>query len=133
MSGNRPAIAGLPGLEVSIVECPPGNGAGLHVHHRTHESFVVIDGRFEVSWGPDGENKIILSPCDMVSIPPGLYRSFRNIDDKPARMLGFIQGPKEAAMNDIVYSRASAQQVEAAYGPQVMENFQRIGISFADE
>ncbi|NML44157.1 cupin domain-containing protein [Ramlibacter sp. G-1-2-2] len=132
LSKNKPAIAGIPGVEVAIVECPPGNGAGLHIHHRTYESFVCIEGSFEIAWGPDGENKTVLAPCDMVSIPPGVYRSFRNVGDKTARMLGFVQGPKEAAMNDIVYSKSAADQVEAAHGAEVMGNFQRIGISFAE-
>lgn len=131
-SKNKPAIAGYPGVEVSIVECPPGNGAGLHIHHRTYESFVSIDGTFEIAWGPEGENRTVLSPCDMVSIPPGVYRSFRNVGDKPARMLGFIQGPKDAAMNDIVYSKSAADEVEAAHGAEVKGNFQRIGITFAE-
>lgn len=132
LSKNKPAIAGIPGLEVSIVECPPGNGAGLHIHHRTYESFVSIDGHFEIAWGADGENRVVLAPCDMVSIPPGVYRAFRNVGDKPARMLGFIQGAKDAAMNDIVYSKSAADLVEAAHGAEVKGNFQRIGISFAE-
>ena len=133
MSSNKPAIGGLPGLEVSIVDCPPGNGAGLHAHHRTTETFVPLDGRYEFTWGPRGEHKVVLGPHDMISVPPGNYRSFKNVDNKPARMLVFIQGEKDAAMNDIVYDKVSAEQIEASHGGQVRDNFKHIGITFADE
>ncbi|MBT2326970.1 cupin domain-containing protein [Variovorax paradoxus] len=130
---NKPAVEGLPGLEVAIVECPPGNGAELHVHERTTESFMPLDGRYEVIWGDKGEQTIVLEPYDFVSVPPGVYRSFRNVDDHETKMLVFIQGPEGDSMNDITYETSVGQRIEARFGPEATANMANIGIRFAPE
>lgn len=128
---NKPAVEGLPGLEVAIVECPPGNGAELHAHERTTESFMALDGRYEIIWGENGENTILLEPYDFVSVPPGVYRAFRNADDHEAKMLVFIQGADGDSMSDITYETSVGQRIEARFGPEAAENMANIGIRFA--
>lgn len=128
---NKPAVEGLPGLEVAIVECPPGNGAELHAHERTTESFMPLDGRYEIIWGDKGENTILLEPYDFVSVPPGVYRAFRNADDHEAKMLVFIQGADSSSMNDITYEASVEQRIQARFGPEATQNMANIGIRFA--
>jgi mannose-6-phosphate isomerase-like protein (cupin superfamily) len=72
---GRSAMApmkGAPGLAVTIAECPPGNGAGLHAHEQSVENFFCLDGRFEIAWGDTGEHSTVLEPMDFISIPPGV-------------------------------------------------------------
>lgn len=128
---NKPAVEGLPGLEVAIVECPPGNGAELHAHERTTESFMALDGRYEIIWGHQGENSILLEPYDFVSVPPGVYRAFRNADDHEAKMLVFIQGANGDSMNDITYEASVGQRIQARFGAEATQNMANIGIRFA--
>ena len=50
-------VKGPRGLIVSIAECPPHNGPGLHRHLNTVENFFCLSGRFEISWGDEGQHK----------------------------------------------------------------------------
>src|SRR6201988_1382679 len=83
-------VKGPRGLIVSIAECEPGNGPGLHRHLNTVENFFCLSGRFEISWGDQGEHTLVLQPLDMISVPRGENRSFRNISDQLGRLLGLI-------------------------------------------
>ena len=55
-------VKGPRGLIVSIAECEPGNGPGLHRHLNTVENFLCLCGRFEIAWGDHGEHKLVLEP-----------------------------------------------------------------------
>ena len=83
-------VKGPRGLIVSIAECPPHNGPGLHRHLNTVENFFCLCGRFEIAWGDNGENKLVLEPNDMTSVPRGENRSFRNISEEVGRLLVMI-------------------------------------------
>src|SRR6516164_4392495 len=41
-------VKGPRGLIISIAECEPGNGPGLHRHLNTVENFLCLSGRFEI-------------------------------------------------------------------------------------
>ncbi|MGE0800571.1 MAG: cupin domain-containing protein [Lautropia sp.] len=132
-SARAAAVAPLSsrhGLEVVIVECPPGTGAGLHRHQRTSESFMPLDGKYEIYWGEQGQHSTVLKPYDMFDAPPGLFRGFRNVDDHPARMLVFIQGKTGDAFNDLLVSSKVGRAVEEKYGPEVLEKLKGIGMTF---
>ena len=49
--GINAPVKGPRGLIVSIAECEPGNGPGLHRHLNTVENFMCLSGRFEIAWG----------------------------------------------------------------------------------
>ena len=53
-------VKGPRGLILSIAECEPGNGPGLHRHLNTVENFFCLCGRFEIAWGDHGENTLVL-------------------------------------------------------------------------
>ncbi len=123
------AIAGAPGLEVVIAECPPGNGPALHAHCETHEIFFCLTGRFEVIWGDRGEHSVLLDPLDMCAVPPGVFRRFRNASGlQDAKLMSIVQGEKTFA--DVKVDPAVGIEVEKRWGRQVWENFQNIGITF---
>ena len=66
---------------------PNGNGPAYHTHDYI-EVFLPLEGKWRFYWGndPEGEpeGEVILEKWDLISFPPGLYRGFENIDDKPA-------------------------------------------------
>jgi len=127
---SKPIIEGQPGVELSIVECPPGNGPALHRHERTYETFMALDGKYEVTWGDNGEHSIVLEPFDTIAVPAGIYRAFRNVDDHDAKMLVVIQGGKEV-MNDLIFQHKVGAGIEERFGAEVRGNFSKIGIEFA--
>jgi quercetin dioxygenase-like cupin family protein len=79
-------------FQIGMFEAPPGNGPAWHTHAYV-ELFVPLTGRWRFSYGfeadrpnePAGE--VFLEPWDVISFPPGLWRSFENVSD--ANAVGF--------------------------------------------
>lgn len=102
-----PAIADARDFNVTYVRAEPGNGAALH-DHETVEVFIPLTGRFAIVWGDHGEQEVELGPFDVISVPPGVMRGFRNVDHEAAYMLA-IQGgtdPGRVTYADQVLARA---------------------------
>lgn len=78
-------------FHLNIVRCAPGKAAPLH-SHLTQEVFVALTGEWEVFWGPQGARALRLAPYDVVSIPPGLSRGFRNVGSEDALLMGMAGG-----------------------------------------
>ena len=125
-------VKGPRGLVVSIAECEPHNGPGLHRHLNTVENFFCLSGRFEISWGDNGEYKTVLEPNDMVSVPRGENRMFFNISDQVGRLLVMIVPETDEQVDPISYAPSLAKEIETEYGKSALEGLQKIGFKFGD-
>lgn len=121
-------ITGAGGITVTYALCPPGQGPALHAHRNTYETFVVMQGRFEVTWNDDGANRVVLEVFDTISVPPGVCRAFRNIGDGEGMLQVIISGGVHD-FNDIDFAEASAKQIEAV-GPGILDEFKKVGFTF---
>lgn len=110
------AASGPSGLSITIAECPPGDGPMLHAHMRTHEIFFCLTGKFQVSWGDEGQYSTVLSPHDMVDVPLGVTRAFKNVSDAPALLFVIILGGDQA---DVAYTPQIGEMIAARYGAEV--------------
>ena len=126
-------VKGPRGLIVSIAECEPGNGPGLHRHLNTVENFLCLCGRFEIAWGDHGEHKLVLEPLDMISVPRGENRSFRNVSSETARLLVMIVPESDEQSDPISYAPSLAKEIENDFGKGALEGLQKIGFKFEDE
>jgi uncharacterized RmlC-like cupin family protein len=126
-------LRGAPGLALTIAECPPGDGPGLHVHEKTVENFFCLDGKFRISWGDNGERSITLDKMDMVSVPPGISRRFENISNELGRLLVMIQIPAGEQTDNVAYSPSVGQDVEKEFGKDAVEKLGKIGFKFDAE
>lgn len=108
--------------------CPPNQGPGLHVHHKTTETFTCLDGRFKVYWGDEGEHGTVLDLYDTVSVPPGVCRGFTNVGDSEGILQVLITGGIHN-MDDIAFRPAMAEAL-AEFGAEVLETFERVGFRF---
>jgi mannose-6-phosphate isomerase-like protein (cupin superfamily) len=126
-------VKGPRGLVVSIAECEPGNGPGLHRHLNTVENFFCLSGRFEIAWGDQGEHTLVLEPLDMISVPRGENRSFRNISNELGRLLVMIVPETNEQVDPISYSPRLAKEIESEYGKTALDGLQKIGFVFEDE
>ena len=126
-------VKGPRGLIISIAECEPGNGPGLHRHLNTVENFFCLSGRFEVTWGDQGEHRLVLEPLDMISVPRGENRSFRNLADETGRLLVMIVPETEEQVDPISYAPSLAREIESEYGKTALEGLLKIGFKFEDE
>jgi quercetin dioxygenase-like cupin family protein len=82
------------GFAVAYLRAPKGCGAALH-RHPTEEVFVTLKGKWEVFWlEGEVERKVILDPGDIVNVPIGVYRGFRNAsDDLQSTLMAIVGGP----------------------------------------
>ena len=126
-------VKGPRGLIVSIAECEPGNGPGLHRHLNTVENFLCLSGRFEIAWGDRGQHKLVLEPLDMISVPRGENRSFRNVSDDTGRLLVMIVPETDQQSDPISYAPSLAKEIENNYGRSALDGLQKIGFKFEDE
>ena len=103
-----PAITAAEDFNVTYVGANPGKGAALH-SHSTVEVFIAMSGRWAVYWGDDGENEIELDRFDVVSVPVGVMRGFRNIGDSHANLMAILGGSSAGKVDwaDTVLARAA--------------------------
>jgi uncharacterized RmlC-like cupin family protein len=127
--GAPPAVEGFPGMSVYLVACPPDNGPMLHAHMHTLETFFCVDGRFEIAFGDRGENAIVLEPRDMVAVPPGVTRKFKNVSSQNGHLLVMIQGDPNQ-MGDILLTPEVGEEVVRRFGPGAKAGFEKTGIAF---
>ena len=125
-------VKGPRGLIVSIAECEPGNGPGLHRHLNTVENFLCLSGRFEIAWGDEGEHTLVLEPLDLVSVPVGENRSFRNISNELGRLLVMIVPETNEQVDPVLFAPSLAKEIENDYGKSAVEGLQKIGFKFEE-
>ena len=125
-------VKGPRGLIVSIAECEPGNGPGLHRHLNTVENFLCLSGRFEIAWGDQGEHTLVLEPLDLVSVPVGENRSFRNISNELGRLLVMIVPETNEQVDPVLFAPSLAKEIENDYGKSAVEGLQKIGFKFEE-
>lgn len=89
--GLAPAIADARDFNVTYVAAEPGKGAALHAHP-TVEVFIAMSGRWAVYWGDEGDQEIVLEPWDVISVPPGVMRGFRNVSAERAHLMAILGG-----------------------------------------
>ncbi|MDX3906070.1 MAG: cupin domain-containing protein [Pigmentiphaga sp.] len=125
-------LKGLPGLYVAIAECVPGDGPLPHAHFDTQESFFVLDGEWDISWGFEDEFRLPARRFDLVAVPTGVMRAFRNTGKEPARLFVIIQG-QERMSDTVVYSPKVGEEVHRRFGPEVVDALRKVNITFDAE
>jgi uncharacterized RmlC-like cupin family protein len=84
-------ITAVDGFHLSIIKAGPRKGTGLH-SHTTVEVFMPLTGTWSIQWGDQGENELTLGQWDVVSVPTGIMRGFRNDSAEDAYMLAIVGG-----------------------------------------
>jgi quercetin dioxygenase-like cupin family protein len=87
----NPAIADAQDFNMTLIKKIPGNRVGLH-DHPTVEVFMPLTGRWGVYWGDEGEGEVILEQWDVISVPPGVMRGFRNAGTEESVLLAILGG-----------------------------------------
>ena len=123
-------IKSLPGAVISIAETPPGNAPALHCHDTAVENFFVINGRFRIIWGDEGQHSLELGPMDFISIPPGVNRTFLNISDETARLLAIIQPANDAQEDRVAFASSVAPRIADQFGENTVDALKAIGFHF---
>jgi uncharacterized RmlC-like cupin family protein len=127
----KPAVEGGDAgvFRLGIATCPPNQGPGLHVHYRTHETFIAMSGCWEIQWGDHGEESIMLETMDLIAMPPRVTRRFINRSDQDAHLMVIIQGQREE-FDDVDRVPETAQAIAAKYGQGMVDKLQSLGWKF---
>jgi len=75
----------------------------------------------------------VLDPLDMISVPRGENRSFRNVSDEIGRLLVMIVPETDAQVDPVSFAPRLAREIENEYGKTALEGLQKIGFRFEDE
>lgn len=86
-----PAIPDARDFNVAYVGADPGKGAALHAHP-TVEVFIPLSGQWAVYWNDEGDEEVVLGPWDVISVPPGVMRGFRNAGTERAYLMAILGG-----------------------------------------
>jgi uncharacterized RmlC-like cupin family protein len=129
-SSAVPAVYGEPGVEIAILDNPPGHGPRMHAHMKSVECFLCLTGKYRVAWGSGAPYHVDLEPYDFIAVPPRVFREVTNIAESNALILSIVQGDIKDVFNDVLYDPKLGEKVRAQYGDTVYRNFQNIGITF---
>ena len=108
------------GFAVTYVRnTPKGQGAALH-RHPTEEVFIALKGPWEMFWHEgETERRLRLDEGDIVNVPIGIYRGFRNAGDDPdATLIAIVGGPDPGKVD---------------WHPSVIEAARKTGLSVDDD
>ena len=53
---------------------------------------MPLQGSWAIIWGSEGENELVLNQWDVVSVPPGVHRGFRNVGTEAGHLLVVLGG-----------------------------------------
>ncbi len=112
-----------------IADLPPGQGVPLHIHNKTWEIFMALQGTVRFEWGDDCEHQTDLEPFDLIALPPGVNRRFQNYTDEQAYMLVLISGGTHD-MNDLIYSYKVGDRIKEKFGDEALGHVQKVGFQF---
>lgn len=106
----KPAIVDAQDFNLTYVGAEPGNGAALH-DHPTVEVFVPMTGTWEFFWGDEGDESVTLGPSDVISMPPGVMRGFRNVGDDTAHLMAILGGSNSGK---VTWSKKVLEEAKAS-------------------
>jgi len=121
----KPAISGVPDFNLAYVRNKPGERGALHAHDTT-EVFIPMSGRWQIIWGDEEEHSLELEEGDVIAIPPGVFRCFKNIGTTEQWMLAILAGEKHGRL---VWPKKVLDQVRDI-GPTVGIGFDSAGNIF---
>jgi mannose-6-phosphate isomerase-like protein (cupin superfamily) len=79
----------------STMIMPAGSIGPMHLHTDVEEIFFVLRGKLKVMCEKDGQKwETVLTDRDLISIPPGVYRSEENVGEEDALMCVMLGSSK---------------------------------------
>lgn len=104
----KPAIEEPHKFQIGMGYAPTGCGPAWHTHDYV-EMFLILEGKWRYQWGynddpskPDGE--VILGKWDMISLPPGIYRSFEVVSKRKGWWFAVLDPHPVFASKDPIWS-----------------------------
>lgn len=81
-------------FQIGMVCAPSKSGPAWHTHDYI-EMFMPLTGKWKFNWGSneDGtiDGSVVIGPWDMISLPPGAWRSFENISKEDSWLFAVLE------------------------------------------
>lgn len=113
----RPQLPKVDGFHLGYIRTQPGTRGALHAHD-TVEIFIPIFGTMVFMWGDNEEHEFELNVGDVITVPAGVYRCFRNDGPTESLMIGMVSSTKEKPAGRIAWPDLVFDQVRKI-GPEV--------------
>jgi uncharacterized RmlC-like cupin family protein len=92
-----PAITEAQDFNLTYIGAEPGKGAALH-DHPTVEVLIAMTRNWAIIWGDEGQHEIMIEQFDVVSVPPGVMRGFRNESDEHCFIMAILGGSESGSV-----------------------------------
>lgn len=103
-----------PGFGIAYVQAEAENGVMMHVHD-TNETFVIMEGKWSMTWeGDKGNDSVELEKYDVISFPPHVQRQFHCLSVPPGVEKGMILGVIGGNQPSVEYSPEAVEKLIAA-------------------
>ena len=96
-------------FNLNFVSCNPKCGIAAHAHD-SDEAFVILTGRWLISFGESNVTDIEVAPYDVVSVPPNVMHGLTNLSNSESFLLA-AQGAHRGA--SIEWSPRLVERVRA--------------------
>jgi mannose-6-phosphate isomerase-like protein (cupin superfamily) len=120
----EPALPAVEGFHLGFIRSQPGKRGALHAHD-TVEVFIPMKGKWIIIWGDEGEHQLPLNTFDVITVPAGVFRCFKNVGDEEGLMIGMVSSTSEKPAGRVVWPEQVLRQVRAIGG--------QLGITVNDE
>jgi uncharacterized RmlC-like cupin family protein len=100
-------------FHISYVELPPGHFVELHAHN-VPEVFIPMTCTFELSYGDEAENSVVIVPMDTFFVPIDVMRTFKNIGLTTALIMVIYDSPGDV-LEKIFYDADVAETLRETF------------------
>jgi mannose-6-phosphate isomerase-like protein (cupin superfamily) len=101
----------------------PQSGPPPHIHHREDEAFYVLDGQFAFL---SGDTQGVFEAGSFVYIPRGTLHTFRNIGQRPGRLLVTITPGGLEEFFYAIGTPATDPSTPLAFDPAVIDRLMKL-------
>lgn len=112
----KPSLTGEHKFQIGMFTAQPKCGPAWHTHDYI-ELFMPLTGKWKFYWGddPDGtiQGSAVLGPWDMISCPPGKWRSFENVGKAEALMFAVLEPHEQFRFKDPYWGTQVLEQAAA--------------------
>lgn len=104
--------------QIGMGWAPPGCGPAWHTHDYI-ESFFILKGPWKFYWGNEddpakAEGDFTLDEWDLISLPPGMYRSFEYVGDSIGWFFAVLESHKVFEGKDPYWSPVIEKEASEA-------------------
>ncbi|PPR17283.1 MAG: hypothetical protein CFH37_01194 [Alphaproteobacteria bacterium MarineAlpha9_Bin7] len=102
-------------FNLNFVSCNPKCGIAVHAHD-SDEAFVILTGRWLISFGESNVTDIEVEPYDVVSVPPNVMHGLTNLSNSESFLLAAQGAHRGAAIK---------------WSPRLVERVRALGLDAA--